>query len=123
MVGMLAVLLVVSAVVFFLGKGIAPGSAATVIIGSEGATPAQIQQLRHKLGLDQPLYVQYYHWLVDALRLRLGVSPISHLEVRSEIAQQVPVTLELALLSILLATVIGVPLGVVAAIKANGKIG
>jgi peptide/nickel transport system permease protein len=117
---MVAVLLVVSAVVFFLGKGIAPGSAATVIIGSEGATPVQIAQLRHKLGLDQPLYVQYYHWLADAVRLRLGVSPISHRQVRSEIAQQVPVTLELALFSIFVATAVGVPLGVLAAIKANG---
>jgi peptide/nickel transport system permease protein len=119
-IGLLAVLFAVSAIVFFLGKGIAPADVSTVILGTEGATPAQVKHLRHQLGLDRPLYAQYFYWLGDALRGRLGISPINHLSVKSQIAQQVPVSLELAFLSVLLSTLIGVPLGVVAAIKANG---
>jgi len=110
-----AVLLAVSFVVYFLGRGVAPGDVGTVIVGVDGATPEQIAQVRAELGLDRPLYVAYAQWLVDAVQLDLGRSPISQLPVRSQLAQQVPVSLELALLSVLLTTLIGVPLGVVAA--------
>ena len=118
--GLVAVLLAVSAVVYFLGRGVAPGDVSTVIIGTDGATPEQIEKVRSDLGLDQPLYLAYAQWLGDAVRLRLGSSPISGLTVSSQLAQQLPVSLELSLLAVLLSTLIGVPLGVVAAVHANG---
>ena len=118
--GLVAVLLAVSVVVFFLGRGVAPGDVGTVIIGTDGATPAQIEKVRHELGLDRPLYIAYFKWLGDAVRLRLGSSPISGLSVTSQLAQQLPVSLELAFLSVVLTTLIGVPLGVIAAVHANG---
>lgn len=118
--GLVAVLFAVSVVVFFLGRGVAPGDVGTVIIGTDGATPEQIDKVRSELGLDQPLYVAYFDWLGDAVRLRLGSSPISGLSVSSQLAQQLPVSLELSLLAVLLSTLVGVPLGVAAAVHANG---
>ena len=118
--GLVAVLLAVSVVVFFLGRGVAPGDVGTVIIGTDGATPEQIEKVRHELGLDRPLYIAYFKWLGDAVRLRLGSSPISGLSVTSQLAQQLPVSLELAFLAVVLTTLIGVPLGVIAAVHANG---
>lgn len=118
--GLVAVLFAVSVVVFFLGRGVAPGDAGTVIIGTDGATPEQIAKVRHDLGLDQPLYLAYVNWLGDAVRLQLGSSPISGLSVTSQLSQQLAVSIELAFLAIVLTTLLGVPLGVVAAVHANG---
>lgn len=118
--GLVAVLFAVSVVVFFLGRGIAPGDAGTVIIGTDGATPEQLAKVRHDLGLDQPLYLAYVNWLGDAVRLQLGSSPISGLSVTSQLSQQLAVSIELAFLAIVVTTLLGVPLGVVAAVHANG---
>lgn len=118
--GLVAVLFAVSVVVFFLGRGIAPGDAGTVIIGTDGATPGQIAKVRHDLGLDQPLYLAYVNWLGDAIRLQLGSSPISGLSVTSQLSQQLAVSIELAFLAIMVTTLLGIPLGVVAAVHANG---
>jgi peptide/nickel transport system permease protein len=114
-VGLVAVLFVVSILVYFLGRGVAPGDVGTVIVGVDGATPAQIAHVRHELGLDRPIYIAYLKWASRAVRLDLGRSPISQLSVRSQLAQELPVSLELAVLAIVVTTLIGVPLGVVAA--------
>ena len=119
LVALLLVLLAVSAIVYFLGRGVAAGDVGTVIIGVDGATPAQIAHVRHELGLDRPLVVAYFLWLKHAVQLDFGFSPISHLTVRSQLEQEVPISLELALLSIGLTTLIGVPLGVVTATRSN----
>lgn len=113
--GLVAVLFVVSILVYFLGRGVAPGDVGTVIVGVDGATPAQIAHVRHELGLDRPIYIAYLKWAERAVRLDLGRSPISQLSVRSQLAQELPVSLELAVLAVIVTTLIGVPLGVVAA--------
>ena len=100
--GLVAVLLAVSAVVYFLGRGVAPGDVSTVIIGTDGATRNRSKRCGATWDFDQPLYVAYAQWLGDAVRLRLGSSPISGLTVSSQLAQQLPVSLELALLAVLL---------------------
>lgn len=120
LVALVAVIFVVSILVFFLGRGVAPGDVGTVIIGTDGATPEQIAEVRAELGLDEPLYKAYLQWLGDAVLLRLGSSPISGLSVTSQLSEQIPVSLELAFLAVVLTTLIGVPLGIVAAIHANG---
>jgi peptide/nickel transport system permease protein len=114
-IGLLAVLFVVSVLVYFLGRGVAPGDVGTVIVGVDGATPAQIAHVRHELGLDRPIYIAYLKWAGRAVRLDFGRSPISQLSVRSQLAQEFPVSLELAVLAVVVTTLIGVPLGVVAA--------
>jgi len=55
--GLLCVLFAVSVIVYFLGRGVAPGNIGTVIVGIDGATPAQIAHVRHELGLDRPLFI------------------------------------------------------------------
>jgi peptide/nickel transport system permease protein len=117
--GLLAVLFAVSMLVYFLGRGVAPGDIGTVIVGVDGATPAQIAHVRHDLGLDRPIYIAYLKWAGRAVQLDFGHSPISQLSVRTQIGQEFPVSLELAMLAIVLTTLIGVPLGVFAATHSN----
>jgi peptide/nickel transport system permease protein len=118
---MVAVLLAVSALVFALGSLI-PGDLTSVIVGQEGATTQQFEEVRRNLGLDKPLPVQYVRWLGNALRGDLGTSPITGRKVSSDLAQQIPVSVELAVLCLLLSTAIGLPAGIVAAVHANRRL-
>lgn len=113
-------LFVVSAAIFFLGSSLAPGNAATTIIGTSGATAQQTLALERQLGLNRPLYVQYWIWLKGVLHGSFGVSPISGRSATSVIGQELPVSLEVAVLAMLVATIVGVALGVLIAIRANG---
>jgi len=83
-------------------------------------TPERREEIRASLGLDQPLHVQYLVWIGSAARGDLGVSILSTKTVMSEIQRRLPITVELAVLSILLATVVGIPLGVLTAVDENG---
>ena len=74
------------------------------------------------MGLDAPLPLQYLKWLGDLVRLELGVSLRSSLPVREMLVQRVPVTIELAVLAVLLSMVIAVPLGIVSALFRNRAI-
>lgn len=118
---MLAVLFAVSALVFALGSLI-PGDLTSVIVGQEGATKEQFEQVRRDLGLDRPLPVQYVRWLGNAVRGDLGTSPITGRKISADLAHQIPVSLELAVLCLLLSTVIGMPAGIVAAVHANRRL-
>jgi peptide/nickel transport system permease protein len=111
---LVAVLLVVSILVFLLGSLI-PGDLTSVIVGQEGATAAQFATVRHQLGLDQPLPLQYLHWLGNALSGDFGTSPITGRSVSSDLTQQIPVSAELAMWCLLFSTLIGVPAGIMAA--------
>jgi len=116
------VLLAVSFLTFWLGTLI-PGDLVTVLVGSEGATSEQYRDLRHKLGLDAPLLTQYVRWLRSAVHGDLGKSPITGRYVTDEIARHFPISLELALLSLVESILIGVPVGVFAAVRANRPAG
>lgn len=116
-----AVLLAVSALVFGLGSLI-PGDLTSVVVGQEGATAEQFEQVRRDLGLDQPLAVQYVRWLGNALHGDFGKSPITGRSVASDLAQQIPVSVELALLCLIFSTAIGLPAGVLAAVHANRRL-
>jgi peptide/nickel transport system permease protein len=118
---MLAVLFAVTVLVFALGSLI-PGDLTSVVVGQEGATTEQFEQVRRNLGLDQPLPAQYARWLGRALRGDLGTSPITGRSVSSDLAQQIPVSVELAVLCLILSTLIGVPAGIVAAVHANRRL-
>src|SRR5450830_304937 len=114
----LAVLFAVTVLVFGLGSLI-PGDLTSVIVGQEGATAEQFEEVRRNLGLDKPLPVQYAHWLWNALRGDFGISPITGRSVSSDLAQQIPVSVELAVACLLLSTLMGLPAGIVAAVHAN----
>jgi peptide/nickel transport system permease protein len=115
-----AALLVVflASVVAFAAVRAVPGDAATVMSGDD---PTLIPYYRHLYGLDQPLPVQYVKWLSQTLQGNLGRTH-SGIPVATVIEQRIPLTLELATLSLLLAILIGVPAGVIAAVR-RGKTG
>jgi peptide/nickel transport system permease protein len=116
--GLIAVLLAVSAIVFFLGS-LVPGDIVTVIVGTNGASKAATEALREQFGLNQPLIVQYLHWLSGVLHGDFGMSPITGRSVTTDVANQFPITMELTFLGLALSTLIGVPVGVLAATKAG----
>jgi peptide/nickel transport system permease protein len=117
----LAVLFAVSVLVFALGS-LVPGDLTSVVVGQEGATKEQFEQVRRDLGLDRPLPVQYARWLGRALQGDLGKSPITGRSVAADLAQHVPVSVELALLCLAISTLVGVPAGIAAAVHANKRL-
>ncbi|WP_212525717.1 ABC transporter permease [Actibacterium sp. MT2.3-13A] len=121
LLGVALVLLAVSALVFAFGALI-PGDMTSVIVGQEGATQEQFEAVRQRLGLDKPLPVQYVNWLANALQGDFGTSPITGRSVASDLVRQFPVSLELALLTLLVSTAIGLPAGIVAAVHANRRL-
>ena len=96
-----------------------PGDPAAVMLG-ERANARAIAELRHELGLDRPLPVQYWIFLTSALQGDLGRSIKTREKVSVEMAQRFPATFELALAAMLIAVGLGVPLGVLAARRRGG---
>jgi len=95
---------------------IAPGDPARNMLGQH-ASQQEIDEIRAKYGLDQPLYVQYFIWLGDVLQGNLGRSILSHEQVTIEIASRFPNTIELAIAAMLFAILIGVIAGIISATK------
>lgn len=114
----LGVLLALSAVIFFAGRGLVPGSPASLIVGPK-APPEVVQAVEAELGLDRPIIIQYFDWLFHALTGDFGTSPLSGLSTVDILAQQAPVSLELGAMSLIVAVVLGIPLGVLAAKRAG----
>ena len=92
------------------------GDPVTFLLGQD-ATPEQIAELRKALGLDQPFFVQFWHFLINAAQGEFGISLRQGAKVSSLIAERFPATFELAMVAAALALVIGVPMGVYAALK------
>lgn len=111
---LLVVMLGVTLFVFAISK-VTPGDYVAVRYGDYG-TEAQRDELRRRLGLDQPVPVQYVRFVAGALRGDLGVSHRSGRPVVTELAARVPVTLQLALATIAIAATLGITAGVVAAV-------
>ena len=116
----LPVLLGVSVAVFLMIE-LVPGDPATVLAG-DTASADQVERIRHELGLDQPLPVQYLRFVERLAHGSLGESTRTHREVLLEIAERFPYTLALALGAVTLSTVVGVGLGILAAIN-RGRAG
>lgn len=115
-------LLLVTMLVFAL-FWIIPGDVAYLILGggtddeSSQVSLVQLEQLRHELGLDQPIYTQYGYWVWDLLRGDLGTSIWYETPVWEELQDRFVVTIELAVMSILMAFAVAIPLGVISAVK------
>lgn len=110
----LSVALTVSVVCFMLLH--LSGDLATAIAGPE-ATSEQIEQIRVQFGLDQPMTLQYLNWLWGALQLDFGESYYFTNSVIELISERLPVTLSLGAIALAVATLVAIPLGVIAAIK------
>jgi peptide/nickel transport system permease protein len=109
------VLLGVSIVVFFMVRAI-PGDPAQLLLGQQ-ATEEQVQQVRQNMGLDKPVIVQYGIFLADALRGDLGTSIVTGRPVTTELLARLPATLELTAFAMFVAILVGVPVGVISAVK------
>ncbi|HET7265675.1 MAG TPA: ABC transporter permease [bacterium] len=103
----------------FLMLHFAPGDAVTLLLPEDMQAQQVAQDLRHQLGLDRPLYLQYETWLLHALGGDLGYSYRSRAYVAPEIAARLPVTLELTALAMGGAVAAALPLGVAAALRRN----
>ena len=110
------VTLFLATVVVFLGVRALPGDPALALAG-EDRTPEALAAIRQEYGLDQSLPVQFWHFASNALHGDLGTSIRTGTSVTSMLRTALPVTIELSVLAILLATVLGVGAGVVAAVR------
>lgn len=106
----------VSLVAFLLIRLI-PGDPVLLMLGERGGSPEAVAELRSNLGLDQPLYIQYFQFLTNAFRGDLGSSITSKEPVMREFAQRFPATFELSMVALIWAVLLGIPIGVLAAIR------
>jgi peptide/nickel transport system permease protein len=114
---LLPVLLIVGIVVFTLVH-LTPGDPAAVILGPD-ATSEQVERLREELGLNEPFFVQFFLWFTGVLRGDLGDSLFLGIPVTTALLQRAEPTILLTLYSLFIAVAIGVPVGVLSAIKRN----
>jgi peptide/nickel transport system permease protein len=113
------VMLTVALLAFILFQYV--GDPVMIMLGQEG-TPAEREQLRRDLGLNDPIIVQFYHFLANAVQGDFGLSLRQGQKVSVLLRDRLPATLELSIAAALIALVIGVPLGVYTALKRNGKL-
>lgn len=111
------VLLGVTVIIFLITRVLAPDPAPVVL--GEHATTEAMAAWRADNGLDDPIWLQYINFIVGALQGNLGTSYYTHQPVTAEIAARFPATAELAICAIIVASIVGVALGVLAAVKKN----
>ena len=118
----IAALLGVSVVIFLLVR-LLPGTIVDILAGGEGQLSA-VQQaaVRHQFGLDRPLPVQYLFWLGSMLRGDLGWSFRSGQPVAPLLISRLPITIELAVLSIVGVSLVGIPLGILASVSRSTRV-
>jgi peptide/nickel transport system permease protein len=105
----------------FVGARSLPGDPAIALSG-EGFDPAANAQIRQKYGLDQPLPIQYFRWASRAMRGDLGRSIRTGLDVTRTMLERLPITLELAGLGISITVLLGVPSGILSALRRSGPL-
>ena len=110
-------LLIASLIVFTLPR-LLPGDVVQLML-EEKAYAKDITELRVKLGLDRPLYVQYFEWAGRVLRGDFGESLWTKRPILDELATRMPVTVELGVFAVVFAILIGVPIGVLSAVRAD----
>jgi peptide/nickel transport system permease protein len=112
----------VSLLVFSMVR-IIPGDIVDLMIGPELYVGAEYRaELRAKFGLDQPIYVQYARWVGQIVQGNFGASLRNNEPVLGTIMRRLPLTVELALLSVLLSAVVAIPLGVISAVRRNSPL-
>lgn len=117
LVQMIPVLIGITIVLFLMIRLI-PGDPATAVLG-ERATDEAVERIRHSMGLDKPIWVQYAYYMRDLARLDLGDSLRYDVPVSSLIGRRLVVSFSLAIYTVILTTVISLPLGIMAALKKN----
>ncbi|HHW27001.1 MAG TPA: ABC transporter permease [Firmicutes bacterium] len=117
LLAMIPVLIGITFLVFMIMQ-LAPGDPARLILG-ENASPEEVKELREQMGLEDPVLVQYFRYMVNLCKGDMGKSYITNRLVASEVAARFPYTLKLALVSAAVSILIAIPLGIIAAVKQN----
>ena len=115
------VMIGISLLAFVLGL-LSPGDPAEFALNQNGLdapTDAQITAMREELGLNRPVYVQYFSWFAQVLHGNFGSSYITGKDILHELLLRLPVTVELALLALAIAAVVGIALGTLCAVYKN----
>jgi peptide/nickel transport system permease protein len=110
--------LVIASIIVFTLPRLLPGDAVQLMV-EEKAYGKDVDELRAKLGLDRPIYVQYFEWAGRVLRGDLGESLWTKRPIVDELAARMPVTVELGVFAVGFAILIGVPIGVLSAVRAD----
>ena len=113
------VMLTVALIAFVMFQFV--GDPVTIMLGQE-ATPAERDRLREQLGLNEPVFVQFYHFVLNALQGDFGLSLRQGQKVSRLLAERLPATLELSFAAAALALVVGLPLGVYPALRRHGAL-
>ncbi|MFS0776919.1 ABC transporter permease [Neobacillus sp. 3P2-tot-E-2] len=114
----IVILFIVSILVFSL-MHLLPGDPVSIMLG-DNATQEEVEHLRQELGLDKPLPLQYANWIGDLLRGDLGQSISLNEDVNELMKQRLPVSFHIGTMAFILAMIIGIPAGVIAAVKRGG---
>jgi len=107
-------------ILVFLIMRLLPGDPIYMIMSraaSETATEMQLDVLRHQYGLDRPMMVQYFSWLNGVFHGDLGVSILTNTDIRQSIMNRLPVTLHLGILALIISFILGLPMGIIAAVR------
>jgi len=110
-------------VLIFVMLRLVPGNIADILVDSAGIIdPKQKLKIERELGLDQPLVIQYWQCISGLARGDLGYAYVSERPAIEEIAPRIPVTAKLALMALIFSIAIGIPLGVISAVKQNSGV-
>lgn len=115
--------LVIVTLLVFLTMHLLPGDPILIFISAgelKNTSLEEIESLRHQFGLDKPLMVQYWDWLTGVAHGDFGISITQRQPVANEIARRLPITFQLSALALVISTVIGIPAGVICAVR-RGK--
>ena len=121
LIGSIPTLFFISVLVFLVIRVI-PGDPVDFLLGERGVSPEIRAEFEKKLGLDQPIYQQYILFMGRAFKGDLGQSVVTHQSVWKEFFDRFPATIELAISSLFLAILLGIPLGIVSALRHNSFI-
>jgi peptide/nickel transport system permease protein len=119
---MVLTLIGVSIIIFALLR-MMPGNIVDIMFDSAGFVDlAEKAKIEKELGLDQPIPMQYFHWITSLLRWDLGYSYVSEMPIIDEIGPRIPITAKLAVLALFFSVLFGLPLGVISAVKQDTKL-
>jgi peptide/nickel transport system permease protein len=116
----MVVTLIGMSIIIFIMLRLVPGNIADILFDSAGfIDPAEKALLEKELGIDLPLWEQYWHWISGLVQGDLGYSYVSELPTVDELGPRIPITAKLAGLSLFFSVLIGLPLGVISAVRQN----
>jgi peptide/nickel transport system permease protein len=121
--GMAVVVVIIVSLLVFFGMRLLPGDPIKALVGTqEQYSEEQIVQLEHEFGLDKPLMVQYFVWMGGILHGDLGTSIVNRTPVSADVFKRVPITVELGLLAMLFGIILGIPAGIISAVRRGSNL-